>query len=408
MSFSPFLKGLIAGSALVLVAIVVLFSTYTIKTVHGNEVGVMETWEKGVLPDSLPPKTYFYNKWTESIYTYQTSGQVYAMNDKEEPFAEGRRVDPLVINSKDNQQVVFHIIVTWRIDPKYVVDLHKHYRNNIEERLLRPSIVKAMSVRGTLQDAIDLYSGPTLNQLRTDVEHDLRDALHPNGIEVDSFVIEKPTFLNKEYVDNIERRQVQIIVQSRAHEEQLANDALALAEKAKAQIDLNTRVVAAEAAKQVAIKEQEAKAQMAIVQTNADAQNTVTKQKAESEKIVIAAKAEADRLIAVSEGNRQSQINTANGARDAEIARAVGIRAVGESTALANKLLLESYSVAGSDNYTRIQVADKFANAMSAVRYYPPNATFNTIASDFSHGLSLLATPSGATALTVPIATGTP
>ena len=304
------------------------------------------------------------------------------MNDKDEPFASGRRVDPLIVNSRDNQQVVFHILVTWRIDPGHVVALHKNYRDNIDERLLRPAIVKAVSVRATLQDAIDLYSGEKLNQLRSDVEHDLKDPagnLTTNGIVVDSFVIEKPTFMNKEYVDNIEKRQVQIIIQSRAHEEQLANEALALAAKSAAQKSLNEQVVQADAAKQVAILQQEATAQQSIIQTSANAKNAVTQQEAESKKIVLAAQAEAGRQVAISEANKTAELN-----------RAIAIEAVGKAQAAANQLLLTSYSVPGADLYTRIQVAQSFAQAINNVRFYPPNATFNTVASDFDKGLSLL------------------
>ena len=378
---SPVAKLLIVAAAFAVVIFAGL-STFTTTTVQGNQVGVRETWSGGVDPNPLPPKTYFYNRWLTQIYTYETSGQGYAMNDKDEPFASGRRVDPLIVNSRDNQQVVFHILVTWRIDPAHVVALHKNYRNNIDERILRPAIVKAVSVRATLQDAIDLYSGEKLNQLRSDVEHDLKDPagnLSGNGIVVDSFVIEKPTFMNKEYVDNIERRQVQIIIQSRAHEEQLANEALALAAKSAAQKQLNEQVVAADAAKQVAILQQEATAQQSIIQTSANAKNAVTQQEAESKKIVLAAQAEADRQVAISQASKTAELN-----------RAVAIEAVGRAQAQANSLLLTSYSVAGADLYTRIQVAQSFAQAINNVRYYPPNATFNTIASDFDKGLSLL------------------
>ncbi|HXQ82086.1 MAG TPA: hypothetical protein VN775_12275 [Opitutaceae bacterium] len=378
---SPLAKLLIVATLAALVVILGL-STFATKTIQGNQIGVRETWTGGVDPNPLPPKTYFFNRWTTQIFAYETSGQVYAMNDKDEPFASGRRVDPLIVNSKDNQQVVFHILVTWRIDPSHVVALHKNYRDNIDERLLRPAIVKAVSVRATLQEAIDLYSGEKLNQLRSDVEHDLKDPngnLTSNGIVVDSFVIEKPTFMNKEYVDNIEKRQVQIIIQSRAHEEQLANEALALAAKSAAQKSLNEQVVQADAAKQVAILEQEAKAQQSIIQTSANAKNAVTQQEAESKKIVLAAQAEADRQVAISEASKKAELN-----------RAIAIEAVGKAQAQANQLLLTSYSVQGADLYTRIQVAQSFAQAINNVRYYPPNATFNTIAADFDKGLSLL------------------
>jgi len=83
--------------------------------------------------------------------------------------------------------------------------------------------------------------------------------------------------------------------------------------------------------------------------------------------------------VAISEASKKAELN-----------RAIAIEAVGKAQAQANQLLLTSYSVQGADLYTRIQVAQSFAQAINNVRYYPPNATFNTIAADFDKGLSLL------------------
>ncbi len=380
--------GLVAIIALFFIVITAFFAV-KIRTVEGNEVGVLESYD-GVSPEPLLPKTYFFIPgFGKTLYTYPTSGRVFVMNEKsakEEMFAEGRRSDALEINSLDNQKVRFHLIVTWRIDPAHVVALHKSYRDNIEERLIRPEIVKSVGTRATVQQAIDLYSGPKLNQLRQDVETELKSAngkLSTSGIIVDSFVFEKPDFPNKAYVDAIEARQLAIITESQAREQQKANVALAEAAKAKALTEQNEELVKAETAKQRGILEQQAVSQKAIIAAEANAKNAITTQTAESEKVVLAAKAEAARNVAISEAQKQAEIN-----------RAVGIAEVGRATAESNKLLLSSYAVPGSDLYTRIQVAQSLAQSFGNVKgYLPQNVTYNTVAESFDKGVSLLVAP---------------
>lgn len=383
-------RGLSVGGLLAIVAIVgVLVGSLLlvkIRTVAGNEIGVLETWSDGVSNEPLTPKTYvFLPGFNKSVYTYTTSGSVFVMNDKEdrqEPFAQGRRADVLVVNSLDNQQVKFHITLTWRIDPAHVVSLHKNYRDNIEERLIRPEVVNEVGIRATLQNAIDLYSGPKLNDLRETVTKELRRAdgkLAQSGVIVDRFVIEKPK-LNPEYEKVIEARQLAIATESQAREQQKANVAIAEAAKAAALKLQYEEVVKAETAKQRSILEQEATSGKAIIEAAANAKNVIVTQNAESEKIIIAAKAEAARNVAISEAQKQAELN-----------RAVAIEAVGKSTAEANRLLLSSYSVPGSDLYTRIQVASSLSASFANVKgYLPQGVTYNTVAETFDKGVSLL------------------
>lgn len=380
------IPGLLALVVIVGVVIATLF-VVKIRTVEGNEIGVLETWTEGVINEPLPPKTYvFFPGWSKTVYTYPTSGRVFVMNEKSEsnePFAEGRRSDPLEINSLDNQKVRFHLIVTWRIDPLRVVALHKSYRDNIEERLIRPEVVRAVGTRATVEQAIDLYSGAKLNTLRKEVETELRDTagkLAISGVIVDSFIIEKPDFPNVEYVKAIEARQLAIIMESQAREQQKANLALAEAAKAKALTGQNEEIVKAETAKKRAILEQQASSEKAIIEADANAKNAIVTQEAESRKVILAAEAEAKRNVAISEAQKQAEIN-----------RAIGIEAVGKATAEANRLLLSSYAVAGSDLYTRIQVAESLAASFSSVKgYLPQNVTYNTVAENFDKGVSLL------------------
>lgn len=390
-------NGFVDSSALLGIAIAFMvlimgfFCVWTWTTVHGNEVGVRETWGGGVDHTSLPARTYFINRWTETVYPYPISGQVFVMNSKPTVnIEEGRSVDTLEVKSLDNQKVHFDVTIRWHRDSTKVVQMHISYRDNVEERLLRPEVVKSMTINATIKNAIDLYSGEGRNTLRTKVEKELMNpegALQVNGLVVDAFVIDDVNFPNKEYVDNIENRQLQIVKESRAKEEQKANQAIADAAKIAALKLQYETVVAAETAKKKAILEQEASSERAIIEAKADATNTVVKQKAQSEQIVLQAEADAKKQIAISESSKQAEIN-----------RAIGIEAVGKANAEAQKLLLSSYAVPGSDLYTKVKVAEQFATAMNTVRFYPANATFNTIAENFDKGLSLLVSGQGAQA----------
>lgn len=378
-------RGALVGLAILAVvgAVISLFFVgWT--TIEGNQVGVQETMSNGVLSTPLAPKMYFYNRFTTKIYPYDTSGRVFVMNDKSdahEPFANGRRADSLEVNSLDNQRVTFHVTVTWRIDPAQVVQLHKNYRDSIEERLIRPEVVNEVGVRATLQNAIDLYSGPKLNELRDVVTRELRDPngkLAKSGVIVDRFVIEKPK-LNPEYEKVIESRQLAIAQESQAREQAKANQSIADAAKAAALKQQYETLVAAETAAKQQVIAQQAASEKATIETKANALNTVTQQEAAAKVVVINAKAEADRQVAISEAAKQAEIN-----------RAVGIEAVGKAEAEANKLKLASWAVPGAENFVKVEVSKQFAAGLNNVRFFPANATFNTVAKDFGGGLSLL------------------
>lgn len=379
----------VAGLVGIVALIGLLLSSFflvKIRTVEGNEVGVLESWTDGVSDIPLTPKTYiFFPGWMKTLYTYPTSGQVFVMNDKsdtEEPMAHGRRVDVLEVNSLDNQKVQFHITVTWRIDPAHVVALHKNYRDNIEERLIRPEVVNEVGIRATLQNAIDLYSGERLNTLRETVTNELRaqtGKLATSGIIVDRFVIEKPK-LNPDYERIIEQRQLAIATESQAREQQKANVAIADAGRAAALKEQYEQVVKAETAKQRGILEQEAVSQKAIIEASANAKNVIVTQDAESKRITIAAQAEKDRNVLIAQGEKEAALN-----------RAQAIKALGEANAEAQRLQLSAYSAPGSESYVRIEVAKSLAQAFSGVKgYLPANVNYTTVGKDFGGAVNAL------------------
>ncbi len=379
--------------ALLIIAVLIVSATIpTLVRIDGNEIGVLETMD-GVDPKPLQPGWHF---WANGIgkrgFPYTTSGQVFVMNSKpnaDEAFANGRRVDTLEVKSFDNQPVHFNIILNWHINPLAVVQLHQSYRDNIEERLIRSEVTQAVVKRATVQTAIDVYSGPKFNELREQVEAELKDPagrLATSGVLVDRFVIEKPQ-LSPEYEKVIESRQLAIATESAATEQQKANLAMAEAARTKALAKQNEDLVVAETAKQQEIKKQEAISQKAIIEAEANAKNLVTIQKAESEKVVVAAEAEAARQIAISNANKQAEVN-----------RAVGIEAIGRAEGEAQKLRLMAYAVPGSESFTRIEVAKSMALAFQGVRgYLPAGMTVNLLAQEYEKGVTMLVNGGGST-----------
>lgn len=72
---------LIAAAGVILLGLIAVLMMFDVVTIRGNQVGVKEDWWSGVLPDPLPPKTYFVWPW-QRVQEYPTSIQVFVMNDK--------------------------------------------------------------------------------------------------------------------------------------------------------------------------------------------------------------------------------------------------------------------------------------------------------------------------------------
>ncbi len=364
--------------ALLIVSILVV----KVRSVDGNEVGVVQTWG-GIDPVVRRNGTYFlFPGWSQQMYTYDIGVQTYVMNDKnnKEEVAEGRQSDAYVVQSKDQQDMKISLRVQWRRLPDKIIELHQYAPSQVEERILRPVLQSVVKNHATQLTALDAYSGLGLVTLQSDILKALRaDEELRKYVAIDGFVIEH-IGLNKEYTDQIVARQVAVQEKLKADEQTKASLAKAEKAKADAQADYEKTLVEARRDKEKEILAQQAVSEKAIIAANANAKNLVTTQQAEAEKIVIAAKAEASRNISISEAQKQADIN-----------RAVGIEAVGKANADANKSLLASYAVPGSDLYTKIQVAKSLSDGFAGVKgYLPQNVTYNTVAENFNKGVSLL------------------
>ena len=361
---------LIASVVILLIVLVLAFTSIKIVTVEGNELGVKETWSEGVCTDIMQPKTYFlFPGWSQTVYKYDASSRVYVMNDKpmgqEDKTSTGREQDAYLVQSKEGQDMKISMNLRWRLDPSKLVSIHKTVREDIEEKLIRPTILRVVKDEATQMNAIDAYSGEGLVKLQAAIQAALagKDAgegkeLSDRGVIVENFVIEHIA-LDPNYVAEIVKKQIAVQSQLRAVEEQKANEADALVAKAKAQADLNTQVVGADR----------------------DAQIVVIKAKASAEQVTVAATAAASQVTIAAEAQKKQAELAGEGKRLGMTAEADGILAVGKAEAMARQLLIDSYKNAGPDAYAKIQIAQSLAEGTKGIQGYLPNNFNPTIIS---------------------------
>jgi regulator of protease activity HflC (stomatin/prohibitin superfamily) len=356
-SFKQVLGNILFWVGILVVIFILLPLLIKFETVDGNQVGVLETWTSGVDPNPYQARTYFlFPGFSQTMYTYPLSLQVFVMNNLatiEGDVTEGREQDAYLVQSAEGQDMHISLNVQWRIDPAKVVDIHRTVRTNIEEKLLRPVVMRIVKDQATKRTAIEAYSGEGLVKLQSDIYTTLADPkgeLRERGIVVENFVIEGIQ-LDPKYIGEITERQVATQRRLKADEQTKAAQAEALRAEAEAQADLKRRVVEAERDKQVGILDAEKAAQ----------QN------------VLAAEAAKKQVILKAEGEQQKLVMEATGNRDARLLQAEGTLAIGKAEAEAQRLRLSAYAVAGADAFVRVEVARMFANAHQNVSGYLPN-----------------------------------
>ena len=366
---------LIVSGILVLIALVLTAISFKVVTVEGNQLGVLETWTGGVSTNIMQPKTYFLCPgWSQSVYVYDASSRVYVMNDKpmaqEAKSANGREQDAYLVQSQEGQDMKISMNLRWRLDPEKLVSIHKTVREDIEEKLIRPTVLRVVKDEATQMKAIDAYSGEGLVKLQANIQkalagNDLEEGegkqLRDRGVIVENFVIEHIA-LDPKYVEEIVRKQIAVQSQLRAVEEQKANEADALVAKSKAQADLNTQVVAGQR-----------DAQLVIIKSMAAASNVVIAAEAEAQQVTIAAKAAASQVTIAAEATKTQAELQGQGKKLGMTAEAEGILAMGRAKATAQELLVASYKEAGADAYAKIQIAQSLAEGTKGIQGYLPN-----------------------------------
>ncbi|MGV0949124.1 MAG: SPFH domain-containing protein [Azonexus sp.] len=343
---------------LALVLIIGFFMLFDITTIKGHQLGVKETWKSGVLTEVYQPKMYFLMPG-ETLYPYDASSQVFVMNDKpmhmESKTPVGREKDAYKVQSSEGQDMTISLNLRWRINPEKLVAIHKTVRDDIEEKLIRPVVMRVVKDEATRMKAVDAYSGEGLVRLQTVIQSALTGAgegaeLKERGVIVENFVIEHIE-LDPKYIDEIKGKQLATQQTLRAAEEQKAAEAKALVAKAEAQADFNKRSVEAER----------------------DAKVMVTAAQAENEKAILTAKAEQQKLTLEAEGKKAAMIATAE-----------GTLAMGKAEATSKELLLKAWAVPGAEAFVKVEISKNLGTAFSGIKgYLPSDMKVNLITDNF-------------------------
>lgn len=337
-----------------------------ITTVEGNQLGVKETWEGGVEPDPLQPKTYvLFPGFTQKVFKYDMSSQVFVMNDAATAtYGEGRNRDSYLVQSSEGQDMRISLNVRWRRDPAFVVEQHKTVRDNVEEKILRPEIMRVVKDRATTRTALEAYAGEGLVKLQSDISNALMSPeadLRKRGVIVENFVIEH-IGLDPAYVEQIKARQVAVQERLRAIEETRAAEARADRAKAEAQAAYEKALVDARRDKEVGVLEAEKTA----------------------EQQVLAATAAAKQVELAAEADKNRNVLAATGEQQAALLRAQAIEALGKAEAEATRLKLSAYSAEGSEAFVRIEVSKSMSEAFRNIDgYLPQDMTINLLSDSF-------------------------
>lgn len=277
------------------VLIIVGIAGLKIRTIQGHQMGVLETWGGGVIETPLKPKTYIWFPFgfKYRIYPYDMSSQVYVMNDipSTEEFAQGREKDSYDVQSKEGQNMRISLNVRWRLDPDKLIHIHKYMWENFQEKVLRPSLLRAVKDEATIREAIVAYSGPGLVDLQKSIQQRLTDPdgdVRTKGIIIENFVIEGIQ-LDPEYIGQIKDRQVAVQRELKAKQEEIAALAEAAKAKAEEQANYERAVVQAERDKAVGILKAEKEAQVRIVDAEAKKREVVFQSEADKMKQVLVA-----------------------------------------------------------------------------------------------------------------------
>lgn len=360
------------------------FVMVKVETIEGNEIGVLETWDKGVVEEPLPAKTYvFFPGFSNTVYRYPLSVQAFVMNDRAAnvEFAEGRDSDAYQLQSKDSQDMWISLNTRWRIDPSKVVQLHRTVRDNVEERVLRPAVMRVVKDSATVRTALEVYSGEGLVALQQEIENKLRsnDDLEASGVIIEQFVVESIR-LDPKYTAEISARQVAVQARLRAEEETRAAVAQAEKVRAEAQADLNRAVVSAQRDKEVG-----------ILNAQRDAERQVLAARAQAEQVTIAAGAAAQQVTIASEAEKNRNVLQAQGEQQAALLRAQAIEALGKADAERQRLQFAAYENPGAQIYARIEAAKAVATAFQNVKgYLPSDLRVNLLTGDFQKAVGVL------------------
>jgi regulator of protease activity HflC (stomatin/prohibitin superfamily) len=285
------IKGFTTGLILAIVVALLL------NTVSAGLVFI-EPQERGVVTSAIAPKGYREEalqpglRWivpfAESVEYYQISKQTYTMSIAP---AEGQVIgdDSISARTSDGQEVVIDASVIFAIDPAKVVDLHITWQSRFITDLVRPLS------RGVIRDAvaqfqIDQVYSTKRDEMKEQMEADMRATLEENGLLLFDFVLRNITF-SPEYAASVEQKQIaeQLAQQAAFVVQQKEQEAEQARKTAQGQAD--AAVIAAEGEALSVVIAAKADAEAIVIQATADAEARLIQAAAEQEALELIAAA---------------------------------------------------------------------------------------------------------------------
>jgi hypothetical protein len=360
------------SGALTIAGIVAMMVGFDVVEVTASDVGVLETWEDGVMPEPLMSRTYIVLP-NERLYLHSLDQQLLLVGANNPAHPEYK------VQSSDNQDMYFTLRVQWRRAYELISHLHRRVKPGatpeeskrlVEDKLIVPNVLGTLAAASTVKEAITVYSGMGKVELREAVLKALQDpkgALALDGIKIDDIVID--IRLEEAYVGHIQGRQIAQVRKTRADAEAIAADAEALVSKAEAQKQYNIRVTEANTKKE----EVDLAAQGLAAQTVAAA--TAKAKEVELAAIADAAKVKLDAAAKL----------------EAALAEAKGILAIGEAQASADKLKYVAFESPGAAIFAKIEVSKNMGTAFSGIKgYLPESMSITTLGADFQKAIEAL------------------
>ncbi|HDD54647.1 MAG TPA: prohibitin family protein [Chloroflexi bacterium] len=218
----------------------------------------------GYRDEIMQPGLHWVIPYAESVKTYSISKSTYTMSIAQlEGDIQGD--DSIAARTADGQEVYIDASIIFSLDPAEVLNVHIIWQDRYLNDLIRPT------VRGVIRDAVsqfrvnEVYS-TRRDELKTQIEEEMFNALDENGLILSDFVLRNITF-TPEYAASIEQKQIA---------EQLAQQAEYVVEQ---------RVQEAEQARQVAKGTKDA----AIIEAEGDAESQVIRARAEAQALQLIA-----------------------------------------------------------------------------------------------------------------------
>lgn len=193
--------------AAVLALMALLFSTLSagVVVIDAREVGVVFNDIYGLRPYALTPGLHIITPFIDHVYRYPTIRQSYTMSIAPQEGAQYGD-DSLWSRTIDGQQVSIDATVFFEVNPEKAPLLHSKWQDRYLADFVRPT------VRGVTRAWISQYKVEEVyslrrEELRSNIEEDLRKRFDEEGLILRGFIIRNVNFTD-EYAYSIEQKQI--------------------------------------------------------------------------------------------------------------------------------------------------------------------------------------------------------